>query len=980
MMRFKKACAVFIFSLIPVLSIGQSLSYNSLTTVRPMGIGWQEINTEHFRVIFPRGVDSLAFRSAAILEDQYGKVSKLTGGTLSNFPVILRDYNDVSNGFVNSYNFRSEVDLSTLKGKSMNPKTGDWLETVLSHELVHATHFNIQQPWEDKKVSISNFISLFSPDMARSIHGFPPVGMHEGLAVYHETEAIAPLGGRGNYTYFNNRFNDNFRSSDRWNMGQSLITSDYNQPLNRHYISGYQFMDWLHDEYGDDISKKVIRYHYHNFFLGYGFALRQKTGKWPGQLYDEYEKAIRKKEEKRLAGIDNETTASSKVLDFYFKGEQTRAPKWLNNEELLFYASFYNGRLGFYTYRLNESKPRLITETYSVGDNNYEIEGDALYFSSYKQDPLYTSVYKSDVFRYDLQRGKSHRVTHKARVYAPTFNGEKLIGIRTVSGVSSIVEVDEQTGHTTTLATFGEATPKALRFNPQEPGRLAIVMRKRGVQGLWITSLDSLKKDLDGPPDVAFERGSIFDPEWHPDGNRLLFTMDAYPAMNIYEYELESGEIRRVTNAAYNAMEASYSPDGDKIAYVLQLKNERKIAILEREDFAKEIVERERLLTEESLSKALNRPYVGEENLEDLQTLPVSSYRGDVSWLKPRVVYPVFEEVSGSYQYGLGLSSIDALSSQAYSFELTGIQNRLWYDFTYTNKMFYPGFELSTYSEPQFLVISNSANDRFSMMRQDRGFGLSIPFNYTFRGDTRLSSISISPELKAEQIKYYDLSPNALTDFNTRYRAGLFSQLNIGVLNLPRDVQPSAGISVFGLYEQTLNDLQLTVPTPLGDFQQNLNNQWTAYYGIFGFVSPLRRWNQSLRLGVRFLQQSESAIYSNSTIIPMGFDRTDFPNYNASGGTGFQNLARFSTRYTIPILYPDTGFLTVPAYLSSVYLTAFSHTLTNMDASDLLQSSRSIFGAGFHVQFKVSNLLFDLGIGFAYEPTRNNTQFIFGEF
>src|SRR6056297_975229 len=247
MMKLIKAAVLTALLLFPTLVFSQL--YVPLTINRPGGLDWQEIKTDHFRIIFPNGEDSLAYRSAAILESHYAQTSELTGGTLKNFPVILNNYNDLSNGYVTSINFRSEIELPSIRGKGMNPQSGDWLETVLPHELVHAAHFNIQMPLKDKKVSISNFISLFSPDLARTIHGFPPYGLHEGLAVYYETESVAPMGGRGNYTFTMNRFNSNFAGPNRWNMGQTLIPSDYSQPFNRHYISGYAFIDWMQNKY-----------------------------------------------------------------------------------------------------------------------------------------------------------------------------------------------------------------------------------------------------------------------------------------------------------------------------------------------------------------------------------------------------------------------------------------------------------------------------------------------------------------------------------------------------------------------------------------------------------------------------------------------------------------------------------------------------------------------------------------------------------
>ncbi|MEX0843705.1 MAG: hypothetical protein WD022_00415 [Balneolaceae bacterium] len=976
-MKFLNCLLIIAFLMLPLTAAGQI--YDFYTFNRPGNLDWQQIKTEHFRIIFPNGEDSLAHRSAAILESHYAKTSELTGGTLTNFPVILNNYNSLANGFVTSFNFRSEIELSALKGKAMNPQTGDWLETVLPHELIHAAHFNIQIPKENKKASIPNFISLFSPDLARTIHGFPPHGLHEGLAVYYETESVAPMGGRGNYTFTTNRFNANFGSPGRWNMGQTLISSDYSQPYNRHYISGYTFIDWLHNKYGDDISKDAIRFHYHNFFLGYGYALKAKTGKWPGQLYALYEEDLEAEEEKRLAQILVNTSERSHLIETPYSGEEAHAPKWISDNSLLFYGSFYNGRIGFYRHDLHSGNFSMIKETFSVGDFNFEIQdGKDLYFSNYKRDPLFARTFSTDIQKLNLASGKTKKLTDGANVYAPTSNGERIFAIQSKGAGGNIVEVLED-GRIEVAKEFKNAMPVSLKFNPQKTEQLAVILNKRGVQALWVSSLNTLSVDLEEAPILAFKDASVHDAEWHPDGTKILFTMDAPPAMNVYEYDLNTKQVVQLTSSLYNAFEASYTPDGQKIAYVLQVENERKIAILGRADFFNQEVEKTRYLEGEALQEELDRPLLGSELIDSVQSIEKTPYSSDLSWLKPRMFYPVIEEKAKTYQTGVGVSSIDALSRQAYSMEFTGIQNRLWYDLSYSNKMFYPGFVISAFSDPEFFAVINPNTDEsFSLMRQDRGISLSFPFEYTFRGDTRLSSLYFEPEFSAGQFKYYNLQPDELSDFSTRYKAGLFSQLNLGILNLYRDIQPSSGISFFGLYEQGLNETNYTIQFPGGPRSYTGDQQWAAYYGAFGFVSPLRRWNQSLRLGLSFLQQSPNPIYSNDTIIPPGFSGTTFPN--EIDGSGFRNIARFSTRYTIPLFYPDNGGLTVPFYLSSIYLTTFTHTLTDMDANELVESSRSIFGAGFHVQFKVSNLLLDLGVGLAYEPTRNNTQFIFGQF
>src|SRR5699024_4262984 len=136
-----------------------------------------------------------------ILKHKHLPTKQIAGRKLRGFPVILNAYNDRSNGFVTPFHFRSEIELPPIKGKAMNPQTGNWLNTVGPHELVHALQFNnigrYNLPW---------LVNFFSPDLARSFHGAIPSGVTEGLAVYHESESIAPDGGRGNYPFFTNQF------------------------------------------------------------------------------------------------------------------------------------------------------------------------------------------------------------------------------------------------------------------------------------------------------------------------------------------------------------------------------------------------------------------------------------------------------------------------------------------------------------------------------------------------------------------------------------------------------------------------------------------------------------------------------------------------------------------------------------------------------------------------------------------------------
>jgi hypothetical protein len=268
-------------------------------------------------------------------------------------------------------------------------------------------------------------------------------------------------------------------------------------------------------------------------------------------------------------------------------------------------------------------------------------------------------------------------------------------------------------------------------------------------------------------------------------------------------------------------------------------------------------------------------------------------------------------------------------------------------------------------------------------MIQERGFDLSIPVDFTFNATTRSKSLYLSPRISAEQFRYFNLDPDPLSDFETQYKAGGYAQLSWNILTQRRDIQPSSGFSVFGFLDKALNDQDVSLSFEDG-YQDSfkIRDRWAAYYGLIGYVAPLRKLNQSLRYDIQLLNQSTNTLYSKSLIIPESFTDNAF-QLSANSNETFNNLGRFSTRYTIPVSYPGEGGMLLPLYLRAIYLSTFSHTITNLEQNNfkgLLSESRSVFGAGLHFQFNVSNITFDFGLGFSFEPTRNNVKFVFGEF
>lgn len=961
----KKITGIVLFLLLYTSAFAQFYP----TQYRPPNLQWQQLKTPHFKIVFPNGEDSVAWRTGRILESEYSKVQELADGALTNFPIILNNYNDRSNGFVTPFHFRSEIEIPPIKGKALNPQTGSWLEAVEPHELVHALHYS-----NTGGFGIGGLVNLFSPDLARSFHSAIPSGITEGLATYHETAFVAPNGGRGNHPYFYNQFNAVFDSPDRWSMGQMSHFPEHTRPFNRHYIGGYEFTDWLQDTYGEETSRKALNFYIDLPFLGYGVALKHATGKWPATLYKEFEVAKTEEENRSIASRE-----SNLALDIPLKGASIHRPKWLDQHTLVFYASFYNGRPGFYTYNLETSDLTQIVTTNSVTDYIYDLsdEKSTLTYAYYRSSVLYDRTYLSELVSFNLKDQSRKRLSQNGRVYAPEISGQHTYALQTSGASSRLVRFDAGEQNPMVVADLGPHQIIEMAVNPEEPNQWAVIVNKRGLQGLWLVSGQSIQGDLEEEPALAFSRGSIYDLSWHETGDKLLLTSDHSGTMQVYEYDLNQDRLLQLTQSSYNAFEASYSPDGKHIAFILQKGNEQLPAVLDEESFINTKIAPNFWKPDQKKLVFMNRPELGANMDLQEQGWQQSSYKTGVSWLKPRAVLPVIEEVSNtdSYQIGAVLHSSSLLQNQAYSLQLTGYEERLWYDLTYRNKTFYPGFKASVFSEPAFRTLnfsSDQGNFSIPTVRQERSFALSIPLIYNLERNVYFSSFTIEPEIRRSQIRYLSTGRgDAISDFGNLMIGNVFSSLSYKLQQNIRDVQPNTGLVLFGEVEHYFSSTDLIFNVNNQKFRQQFQTPTALRGGLYSYLSPLKKWNQSLRVSLLGITQT-AGVFDNQFLVSDGFSEAVFPLTN--------NALSLGTRYTVPLLFPDDGGLLLPFYLSNIYLVGFSNTVTDASNGITFDRTRTVFGAGLRARFRLSNLSLDIGVGIGYEPSRGKTNIFIGDF
>lgn len=935
---------------------------------------WMEIKTDKFRVIYPERYRAQAFRTMRILEAEYDDIRELVGGELKNFPFIINPENDRSNGFVSPLNFRSEIELAPIVGKSMNPSSGDWLETVIPHELVHALHFSVNP------TSFTKMIGLFSPDIRRSTHSAAPLGVFEGIAVQHESHGTIPYSGRGNHSYFTNQFTTLLDTSDELSMGQLFQTSDFTPPFDRHYIGGYTFTNWMLNTYGNDAMKDAIQFHYRYPFLGIGTAFRSVTGKWPGSLYDQFQEDVLRDEERRLNELSGNTDGKSNEITFNATCTRLSRPLWIDDEQIVFYGRACNRPSGFYLHNTTNGETNFLKEVSIVRDHHYSLskENGHLYYSRYHTDVLYDNLFTADLHQLDIATETSKRLTKNQRLFAPETNGQQMYALQTDAHELNLVQLNPVTGTIENeYRRPEESRVVQVAIRPNTGSEAAILGKRKSVQAIWLQNLKESDSVLNHEPDIVFSDGSVFDLHWHPSGQKLLFVSDRTGTMNIYEYNLADNRIHQLTESRYNAFEPSFSPDGKTITYIRQVKNEQLLFTLNRSDALNIPVPQSEWMYNNQIRDQLARPLMNRTEPVENSDWETTKYRTGLSWLKPRLWVPFYERENDFDRIGLTLESTNTLSTQAYSLDADHYLDRIWFNLNYVNKTFYPGFVLDIFSEPTLSPFTVEIDDRkitTELLQQSVGGSIKIPFRFRFESNARFTSLLLEPQYFLSNIRFLNPADTgqAFSEFGIRHTAGLRSVLNLNLRQFTRDVQPNSGWSFFSEARYGLNSDDFEIITEVFGIEGTLAKRKGFRGGVTTYLSPLSRWNQSLRITAQAITQTDLPVFGLSSLFSNNFSETPVPSFN--------NVGLLNTRYTIPIIYPDDGGLLLPAYLSNIYLVLFSQTAADLNNPDLMNSSRSVFGGGIRSRFRISNLTFDIGISVGWEPTRNDFTFHFGNF
>ncbi|NIR45980.1 MAG: BamA/TamA family outer membrane protein [Gemmatimonadetes bacterium] len=541
-----------------------SLLVIGATTARsqvPPDASYLQFETEHFRVVFPEGMEPFARRAAASAEWAYGTLAEhFVRAPRSRVALVVTDHTDRPNASATPLPSNRIVLIAApqIATRQLNYYESDWVDVAMAHELTHIFHLDRAAGiW-----SIGRFVFGRQPTFFPAF--YQPRWVIEGLATYYESRLTGV--GRAYGSTFNSWVRNDARADELRPVDAANGIKPTFPAASTPYAYGGLYLRAMAAEHGDSVvallaKKGARRLPYTlNWASGslYGQSLTGSWNDWRARLAE--------------AAATSDDAEAARPLSG--QAWSLSAPRFAPDGRLIAFSAItprddpavvvVDAASGATVLRRRRNGP---------GGVSWAPDGSAVYHSQVEFVDRYT-IY-SDLYRIDLASGHEERLTAGARLSSPDLapDGGSLVAVQTGNGTNRLVELDLET---LTLRPITGFVPDVNWEHPRWSPDGRYIAAERWQSG---AVLDLVVIDRDGCTVRRITRDSAGDitPAWSPDGRYLLWASDRYGSYDILAVEwarelaADGGtppRAWRVTRAPMGASDPAVSPDGRWLAFV----------------------------------------------------------------------------------------------------------------------------------------------------------------------------------------------------------------------------------------------------------------------------------------------------------------------------------------------------------------------------------------------------------------------------
>ena len=929
----------------------------------PASTRWKQINTDHFRLVYPESFEKKAQYTANLLESAYPKVSRTLGNEPKKIPVLFHTQDVTANAF--SVWAPRRMEFYTCAPQ--NTYAQNWLEQLVIHEFRHTVQMDKVNQGFTKALSYI----LGEQGTAAVVGIYVPLWLMEGDAVC--TETGLSYSGRGRIPGFEMELRAQLLEKGGYKYDKAVYGS-FRDYVTDHYVLGYQIAAYARKQYGADVWNKTLNSvaKYPFSVIPFDMGLKKTTGLKKIGLFNRT-LAVTDSLWRQQSQLTSYTPYHKVLTDPHSTYARYKYPHYLNDSMILAERTTLDDISRFVMIKREGGEKVVFTpglyasEVISVASNpaNYSelIQNKPGTFTAENLSTnkgLVVWTEKSNDIRWlnrsysvikilDLASGHTRQLTHRSRLFAPNISrdGTQIVAIKmSENNQSSMVLISSETGEEIRTLISSEFE---LYLNPtwSDDGQ-KIVFMVLGQQGKSICMINTVNKQSQVilPPTFTEISNPILVRNW-------VFFNGAFSGIeNIYAMDTLMPAVYQVTSSAFGSFNGSPSPDFSRMVYSNYTANGYELAETE--------LNPESWKPLNNITNTFSGPFQAivdqEKGIVDSLTagnklFESRKYNKLTHLINLHSWAPAYIDYNGTeYKPGVSFMSQNLLSTAiatlGYAYDMNEQTGRFHADVSYLG--WYPVMDLKVSTGLRASV--DSASRRYTWNENTVEFNTYVPLR--FNHGKYFSGLQPQVGINSIQITHNASTDKNLIEGSVRslsYRIYAYNYIKSN----NKDMGPRWG--------QTL-DLNFR-HTPFGDNNLGTIRSLETMLYFPGFAR-----HHSLRIYGGW-QQRVNGDYTYATLVnyPRGyFNRAD------------EKLQSFQFNYKLPLLYPDLSIGPV-VYIKRLKANFFFDYAQGKNGPHSLDM-RSL-GTELTADMHVMRLLLpiDMGARFAYRPDNKSVavEFLF---
>ncbi len=530
---------------------------------------WTTLRTPHFYIHYHQGEEEIAKRTAVIAEDVHVRlVPRIKWEPKGRTHLVLVDAEDATNGLTTPFPYNHiTLYLTQPVGAPGFGTTAydDWMRTLITHEYTHILHLDMVHGSTEVLQDVLG--RLYFPNL------FEPIWMIEGLATYEETEQTS--GGRGISPGSEMVIRMAVLEDKFPRLSQAAVFPDFWPSGQVPYLFGEGFTRFIVERYGRE-KLADIYLSYSRFGIPWLVDAngRWTLGQWYSDLWDEWQKELKTRYEKKRDELSAKGLTASLALTR--RGYVNDAPVFSPDGKSIAYAVSNEDEFpAIYIMNADGTGDRkLIENTTSSTSSGESIawspDGSGIYYT--KIDVIRNTDVYNDIYFYDISANKEVRITNglRARDPYPSPDNKKLIFVTNKLGRNRLASINfaATRGHAvresdiTWLSAETADQYETPRYSPDGTLIVLGVWQPGGYKDIWV--LDDRGNKI---AELMHDRAIDGNATWSPDGKIIYFSSDRTGIFNLYAFDRTTKKIYQITSVLGGAFTPAPSPDGKTLVF-----------------------------------------------------------------------------------------------------------------------------------------------------------------------------------------------------------------------------------------------------------------------------------------------------------------------------------------------------------------------------------------------------------------------------